>query len=147
MLIPYLGTIAYCGHPFVHYVQRSDSINNHQTLKTMQILDILGGIRSFYIEKGFYDEYKDALEFLYTRILLCSSFSRMCRIQNRKDRAMALKAGWKELVTTFPHWRSNRYLKKYRGKNALFMKCMNPVTYRLASVMLPLLVTIRRFKT
>ncbi len=142
-LIPYLNKISYVEEPFVHYVQRSSSINNHQTLKTLQILDILDDIYSFYQKNGFLDKYRDALEFLYTRILLCSSFSRMARIPDRNDRNTALSANWDKLVTRFPNWRKGRYLAKFNGKNSGFMKAMNPVTYKLAGLILPCVYSLR----
>ena len=138
-IVPFLQKIEYVDEPFVHYVQRGSSINNHQTLKTMQIFDILDDIYAFYEEKGFMDEYRDALEFLYTRILLCSSLSRISRIADSAGRKKALKANWDKLVTTFPNWKNGRYLKKYKGKNAGFMKAMNPITYNLAGFLLPII--------
>ncbi|MCR5342628.1 MAG: glycosyltransferase [Butyrivibrio sp.] len=135
-LVPFINKICYVEQPFVHYVQRSTSINNHQTLRTMQILQILDDIYSFYQEKGFLNEYRDALEFLYTRILLCSSLKRMAHIDDKYDRKKALAANWDKLVTTFPNWKQGKYLKAYKGKNAKFMKMMNPVTYRIAGALL-----------
>lgn len=138
-IVPFLNKIEYVEEPFVHYVQRGTSINNFQTLKTMQIFDILDDIYKFYEEKGFMDEYWEALEFLYTRILLCSSLSRMSRIKDPSDRKKAISSNWNKLVSTFPNWRKGRYLKKYKGKNAGFMKAMNPLTYTLAGLLLPIL--------
>ena len=138
-IVPFLNKIEYVEEPFVHYVQRGTSINNFQTLKTMQIFDILDDIHKFYEEKGFMDEYGEALEFLYTRILLCSSLSRMSRIKDPSDRKKAISSNWNKLVSTFPNWRKGRYLKEYKGKNAGFMKAMNPLTYTLASLLLPIL--------
>lgn len=138
-IVPFLNKIEYVEEPFVHYVQRGTSINNFQTLKTMQIFDILDDIHKFYEEKGFMDEYEEALEFLYTRILLCSSLSRMSRIKDPSDRKKAISSNWNKLVSTFPNWRKGRYLKEYKGKNAGFMKAMNPLTYTLAGLLLPIL--------
>lgn len=138
-IVPFLNKIEYVEEPFVHYVQRGTSINNFQTLKTMQIFDILDDIHKFYEEKGFMDEYGEALEFLYTRILLCSSLSRMSRIKDPSDRKKAISSNWNKLVSTFPNWRKGRYLKEYKGKNAGFMKAMNPLTYTLAGLLLPIL--------
>lgn len=138
-IVPFLNKIDYVEEPFVHYVQRGTSINNFQTLKTMQIFDILDDIHKFYEEKGFMDDYGEALEFLYTRILLCSSLSRMSRIKDPSDRKKAISSNWNKLVSTFPNWRKGRYLKEYKGKNAGFMKAMNPLTYTLAGLLLPML--------
>ena len=85
------------------------------------------------------DEYRDALEFLYTRILLCSSLSRMSRIDDFSDRKKAIKANWNKLVSTFPNWKNGKCLKEYNGKNAGYMKAMNPLTYNLAGFLLPII--------
>ena len=146
-LIPYLHKISYVDEPFVHYVQRSTSINNFQTLKTLQIFDILDSIYSFYKENGFYDEYKDALEFLYTRILLCSSFSRMCRIKDSADRKHALKKNYEKLVTTFPNWRKNSYLSAFTGKNSGYMKSINAFTYKVSCIIYPIVKSINKRKS
>ena len=146
-LMPFLHKISYVDEPFVHYVQRSTSINNYQTLKTLQIFYILDSIHSFYKENGFFEEYKDALEFLYTRILLCSSFSRMCRIKDSSDRKLALKKNYEKLAGTFPNWRQNPYLKAYNGKNARYMKCINAFTYKLSCIFYPVAITIKNKKS
>ena len=135
-IVPFINKISYVDDPFVHYVQRSSSINNHQTLKTMQILDILDDIYSFYETHSLIDEYRDALEFLYTRIILCSSLKRMADIEDRAERKRAIEANWDKLVTVFPDWKKGKYLKSYRGKNATFMRMMNPFTYKLAAAVL-----------
>ena len=143
-LIPFLAKIEYVDQAFVHYVQRNTSINNHQSLKTLQIIDILNDILSFYKANGFYDEYQDALEFLFTRILLCSSMGRMSRIPDKSDRQKALALNWQELVSNFPSWRQNRYLKQYHGKNALFMKSITSYTYQLYASVLPIIFQLKK---
>lgn len=142
-IVPFLNKIEYVEGAYVHYVQRRSSINNHQTLKTMQIIDILNDIYNFYEQKGFLAEYRDALEFLYIRILLCSSMGRMARIKDSADRRKALKANWDTLNTTFPDWKQNKYYKDYTGKNSKFMKSVNAFTYRLYSFLLPIYYSIK----
>ncbi len=142
-IVPFLNKIEYVEGAYVHYVQRGSSINNHQTLKTMQIIDILNDIYNFYEQEGFLTEYRDALEFLYIRILLCSSMGRMARIQNSTDRKKALTANWNTLVTTFPDWKKNIYYKKYTGKNSKFMKSVNSFTYKIYSLLLPVYYSIK----
>ena len=73
------------------------------------------------------------MEFLFTRILLCSSFSRMCRIEKREERKEALKKNWELLQVTFPKWHSNKYLKALHTKRGYFMQSVNCVTYSLYS--------------
>lgn len=132
-LVPYINKYSYVDTASIYYVQRGESINNKQSLKTLHILKILTNIKNYYEEQGLYDEYEDALEFLFTRILLCSSFSRMCRIEKREERKEALKKNWELLQVTFPKWHSNKYLKALHTKRGYFMQSVNCVTYSLYS--------------
>lgn len=136
-LVPYIHKIAYIDEACVHYVQRGASLNNQQTLKTLDILDVLQEIKEYYLLKGFYEEYKGALEYLFARIILCSSFSRICGIENRKDRKWALKKSWDYLNQSFPEWRQNRYIKEDRTKKIIFSRSFNCVTFQVYGVILP----------
>lgn len=142
-LVPSIRTYAYVDAASIYYVQRGDSINNKQSLKTLDIIKILTHIADYYKEKGFYEEYHDALEFLYTRILLCSSFSRMCRIQDKQDRNKALTKNFKILQDTFPNWKKNEYLKKQKSKNGIFMRSVNAFTYKLYSKIFPVMYRVK----
>lgn len=137
-LVPHITSYAYVEPASIYYVQRGNSINNKQTLKTLQIIDILKHIKDYYQKIGKYEEYREALEFLYTRILLCSSFSRMCRIPDKVDRKQALAKNWRTLQENFPDWHRNQYLKALKTKNGMFMRMMNGVTYRLCAAVMPL---------
>lgn len=142
-LVPYIRRYDYVDAASIHYVQRASSINNLSSKKTLDILTILEHIETFYKERGFYEEYKSALEFLFTRILLCSSFSRMSRIADRRDRNYALEKNWELLVQHYPKWRKNPYLKRASGKNGIFMRSVNGVTYRIYSEIFPKIFQIR----
>lgn len=141
-LVPYINNYAYVNIAPVHYVQRKSSINNSTSKKTLHILQILKNVMEFYKEKGFYEEYEEALEYFYMRILLCSSFSRMCHMPNKADRKMALKENWKLLVETFPNWKKNRVLKRQKSHQAIFMKNINGISYGIYSNVLPLMYQI-----
>lgn len=134
-IVPYIQKISYIKQAGIHYVQRSESINHTSTLKTLQILDILKNIKKYYIENGFYGEYKEAIEFLTIRILLCSSFKRICGIRDKKDRKCALQENWNFLENEYPHWKKNPYLRQGKGKNAMFMKYMNRYLYRFCGIL------------
>ncbi|MDD5859658.1 MAG: glycosyltransferase [Eubacteriales bacterium] len=136
-LMPHLHTISYVPEALIHYVQRGSSLNYNATLKTLDILKILEGIRAYYKKNGYYESYEKELEFLTARIILCSSFLRMSRIGDPKQRAFALGKSWKALNHWYPDWKKNPYLKKQRTKNAAFMRAMNPVTYRICGVLMP----------
>lgn len=136
-LVPHIRSYAYVEEACIYYVQRGNSINNKQTMKTLQIIDVLEHISRYYQDIQVYEEYREALEFLYARILLCSSFSRICRIPNRKQRRKALKSNWRALNEHFPDWHDNQYLQKQNTRNGKFMKSMNRFSYSVCSELLP----------
>ena len=142
-LTPYIRKYDYVDIAPIHYVQRSGSLNNASSERTMQIFEILSGVLDFYKEKGIYGQYADELEYLYLRTLLCSSFSRMCRIPDRVLRKKALSLNFRELTETFPHWRKNRILTKEKSRNAAYMKMQNKATYKISCAIFPILLRLK----
>lgn len=142
-LVPHIRKYSYIEEASIHYVQRNTSINHYATLKTLDILKILKNIYTYYHEEGYLEEYKEALEFFYARILLCSSFKRMCGIPNRKERKKALAKSWNHLAATFPNWRKNSILKQTNTHQTIFMKTINKSTYQWYGWLFP---TLYRFK-
>jgi len=128
-LLPFVRKYSYVDEALIYYVQRDDSINNFSTLKTLDILKILDNILCFYKENNLYEEYKDALEYFYARILLCSSFSRISRIKDKKQRKYAYGENIKLLYQRFPNWKKNKYLKEDKSKKGIYMKTINSLTY------------------
>jgi len=146
-LAPYIKSYAYVNIAPVHYVQRDCSVNNSKSKKTMDIFAVLKDVLTFYKENGFYGQYKYELEYLFVRILLCSSFKRMCRITDRALRKNVLLQNFKELNDTFPNWRKNPVLKIEKGWNALFMKAQTPLIYRISCAVFPALFNKRSIVT
>lgn len=143
-LIPHIRVYSYIDGAYVHYVQRSSSINNLSSKKTLDILSVLKHILNYYQkQEKFYQEYHEALEYFFARILLCSSFSRMCRIADRTERKVALQKNYRMLVKHFPDWKKNPYLKQNTSKKGMFMKSVNGGTYRIYCAILPVVVQIQ----
>ena len=129
-LVPSLNKISFVKKYFIHYVQRNDSIVNTQNSKTMEIFKVLDNVIDYYKKNNYYQEYKDQLEYTYTRLLLCSSLKRMCKIDNKDERKMALDETWNNLNTKFPDWKKNKILKKNSLKN-IYMRSVNRFTFRI----------------
>lgn len=142
-ITPYIHKYSYVDIAPVHYVQRLASVNNSTSLKTMDILKILTYIYQYYEEHDWMEQYEQELEYLYIRILLCSSFSRMCHMENKDNRKKALRENWNLLVTTWPNWKKNKTLKTINSHQGLFMRTMNGVTYRIYSKCFPVLYSIK----
>ena len=143
-LVPYICRYAYVDIAPIHYVQRVNSINNSASKKTMQIFQILGNITAFYKEKGLYAEYETELEYVYSRILLCSSLSRMCRIPDAAIRKVALRENWSLLQQVYPAWRRNPVLRSQKSRHALFMRSINGITYKAYGIVLPFVYSVSR---
>lgn len=142
-LTPYIRRYDYVDIAPVHYVQRRSSINNSTSEKTMHILPVLRYIVEFYKENGFYETFETELEYLHARILLCSSLSRMCHMRQPELRKRALRENWSALVSAYPQWRKNPILRTQKTHQAIFMKTVNAVTYRIYGVILPVVYRIK----
>ena len=89
-LVPSLNKISFVKKFFIHYVQRNNSIVNTQNSKTMDIFKVLDNVIDYYKKNNYYQEYKDQLEYTYTRLVLCSSLKRMCKRDNKEERKRLL---------------------------------------------------------
>ena len=132
-LIPYLEKVSFLKKPCIHYIQREGSISNSQNERTKEIFDILENVIKFYKQKGIYEEYQEQLEYIYARILFCSSFLRMVKIQDRKIRNELLKQTWENVKQKFPNWKKNEILRKNKSVKNLYMRTLNKVTYKIYS--------------
>lgn len=130
-LVPYLEKVSFLKKPYVHYIQRDTSISNTQNERTKEVFDVLDNVINYYKEKGIYEEYKTELEYSYTRILLCSSLKRMCKIDDKQTREKLLDLTWNNLNTKFPNWKNNKILNKNHSKKNLYMKSVNAKTYKI----------------
>lgn len=129
-LVPYINSISIVKKPFIHYVQRENSISNTQTNKTAQIMDVLDNVLEFYKENNIYENYKNELEYNYARYLLCSSMLRMIMIEEKDEREKTIKYAWEKLNTTFPKWKENPYFKEKGLKNK-YMLSVNEKTLKI----------------
>lgn len=132
-LIPYLEKVSFLKKPCIHYIQREGSISNSQNERTKEIFDILENVINFYKQEGIYEEYQEQLEYIYVRILFCSSFLRMVKIQDRKIRNELLKQTWENVKQKFPNWKKNEILRKNKSVKNLYMRTLNKVTYKIYS--------------
>lgn len=135
-LIPHLNKVSFLKKPYIHYIQRENSISNLQNERTKEIFTVLDNVIAYYKENNFYDEYKDELEYVYTRYLLCSSLLRMVKIEDKNTRKNMLKITWENLNTKFPNWKNNKILKKNKTLKDRYMKSVNKFTYKIYCIIL-----------
>ena len=130
-LIPYLENISFLEEPCIHYIQRQNSISNMQNERTKEIFVVLNNVIKYYKELEIYEEYKDELEYVYTRYLLCSSLLRMVKIKEKKTRKEILNLTWENLNKNFPKWKKNKILNKNKSMKDKYIKSVNKFTYEI----------------
>lgn len=133
-ILPYAKKISYVPIAMYYYVQSGSSLINHQTEKVKDIFSIIDELISFYKTNKLYKKYINELEYLAVKILLGSSFYRILGIEDNTLRNKIVKENWAYLNSTFPKWRSNKYLKKIKKiRNICYAYFTNNMTYHLAS--------------
>lgn len=138
-LIPYVEKISILNKPFIHYIQRGNSISNTQNERTKEIFDVLDNVIKYYKEKNLYEEYKEQLEYVYVKTVLCRSLLRMVKINDKAIKSQLLKRTWENVNTKFPEWKKNPILKKNKSLKDLYLKTTNKITYKIYCKILSLI--------
>lgn len=138
-LIPYLKSMGYVDKAFVHYIQRENSIANVQNERTAEIFTILDNVIEYYKDNGLYEEYKEELEYMITRIVLCSSLKRITKVKNKEKRKELEKKSWIYVNEKFSSWKQNKYLKEVNNAKNKYIKTVNKLTYPVYVKILELL--------
>lgn len=130
-MVPYYNKVSFVKEPLIHYIQRESSISKVQNERTKEIFEVLDNVIEYYKNKNLYNEYKDELEYTYTRLLLCSSLFRMVKIKDKKVKKELLNTTWTNLRKKFPNWKKNKILKENKSIKNLYMKTINKISYKI----------------
>lgn len=125
-LYPLAGTIRYTPRPWYRYLVRPGSITNSaNTARNLEILDAVEDVLDWYRKAGLYTRYEDQLFAMAHHNAFLTSSVRVNAIDPKSDVQEKLLQ-W--LLTTFPNWRQEPYLRtlspKYRLLNLLLMHRM-----------------------
>ncbi len=121
--IPFVEKQEYLDEKLVYYFLRGNStMNANKSRKVGDIFTVLQNVIDFYKDKGFYEEYKDELEYFCTKILLCSSLSRIGRVPDKKLEGELLDKTFEQIKSNFPNYKKNKY---FSGKIGLYIKLVN----------------------
>jgi len=114
----------------------SHVIYNIINKRNEEIFTVLDNVMAYYKEKSLYDEFRQELEYIYTRYLLCSSFLRIVKIKDKKIKKDLLNKTWNNLNTKFPNWKQNKILNKSKNMKNLYIKSVNKTTFNMYSKIL-----------
>lgn len=133
-ILPQIKHRELINEPLIHYIQRENSITNVQNERTGEIFTILDNIVEYYKQHGLYEKYSAELEYMYTRILLSSSFKRMVKIQDKDIRKKLLKRTINTVYEKFPNWKKNEVLNRTKSAKTRYLKSMNRFTFKIYSI-------------
>ncbi len=107
----------------VHFFRGTSTMNANKSHRVADILDVLKDVITYYQKQGIYEEYRDELEYIIVKILLCSSLKRIAQIPDRKLRKQFCRDTWNMIQEFYPDYKHNKYLQ---GRSNLFryMKCV-----------------------
>ena len=122
--ISLVDTYVYVPEKFVvHFYRGGSTMNINKSYKVADIFKVLKDVIDYYKQNDIFDEYKEELEYIITKILLCSSMKRIAEIPDKKLRKRFSKETWEMIQEYFPKYKSNKYV---RGKENIlrYMRCV-----------------------
>ena len=126
-IIPYISVLALIDAPLVYHVKHSKStMASFKAAKVRQIFQVFDYSLDFYKKNKCYKEYQKEFEYFCTRVLLCSSMERICKVSDRKERKALVKETIAYLDRNFKNRKKNRYFKG--GFQNLYLRSFNRFT-------------------
>ena len=133
-ILPYIKKVAFVRKCFIHYIQRQGSISNTQNQKNEEIFTVLENVINYYKKNNLYNDFKEELEYVYARYLLCSSFLRIVKIKDKNIKKELLNKTWEKLNTNFPNWKNNKILNNTNSIKNLYIRSINKTTFKIYSL-------------
>ncbi len=132
-LIPHIKKLGVIEEALAVRLRHSNStMATFKKERVRHIFPVLQISIDYYKEHGFWEEYRNELEYFCVRILLCSSLQRISKVGEFRGACELVDETLDFIKQHFPEYRKNPYLKS--GKLALYMKGMNKVTAYIALV-------------
>ncbi len=130
----HMEKVSYVEEPLVYYVQSDTSIKHTYNARVFGILQVLEEIKTYYVEKGAYEEFKEEIEYLTVRYLFGNSYLSACYLEDKQMRKEALHAFYDMVEKNCPDYRSNRYLHQGGKKNLYYRTVAKPLYFLLPPV-------------
>ncbi len=128
-LVPNIKRISYVNEAFYEYVQNPSSITYTYSEKLKDINVVLDKVVEYYKENGFYDVYRDELEYMYARYMLATFIKRLSKAKDKKRFDEGVAYALAKVKKAFPNYKKNVYLKK--GLKNMYIKHFNKFTATL----------------
>lgn len=111
-LIPHTHRMAAIEKPLAFRTRHANStMTTFVASKVEQFFTVIDDAISYYKNNGFYETYKEELEYFCVRVLLCSSMERIGKVSDKKERNRLLQKTLSYIDSNFPDYRKNPYFK------------------------------------
>lgn len=134
-VMPFINSIdeiGFVNQPFVHYIQRTDSISYSETKRIKEFESICKNVLAFYSEKQVDKRYFDAVEYKFVKAFLGSYIIKYRQIVDAKLQKRMLKDNFSFVNKTFPNYKNNPYIQGL-GIGNLYLRIMNKFVYSMMS--------------
>lgn len=108
----------------IHYVQRENSITNSNYRNIEMIVDTYCKTIEELKNLNKFEIIHSEIEYKMARNLLCAFFKKVLNIKNRMERVRIVEYYWKSLITEFPNWKKNKYIR-YNSLTNIYLKLIN----------------------
>jgi len=127
-LLLHMDKRTYLDEIAVNYLQHSGSGSRRLRTHIEDSYDSFNNICQYYKKMNKYEEYKDELEYLFARYYLGNCYLKACNIEDKEERLEVLNNSYEFLITHFPNYKENKYLKE-AGKKNLYFRSVNKNRY------------------
>lgn len=111
-LYPHIKSIGAVDKALYDYLQRENSITYTYNDKLYDIINNMTNVIEYYKENGFFKEYKEELEYLYTRYAFATFPKRMAKCKDKKKYMEGITYAMNKVKENFPEYKKNKYLEK-----------------------------------
>ncbi len=123
-MFPHIKSIATVKQGYYQYLQRENSITYTYSDKLTDINKVMNKILDYYIENGFFEQYRNELEFMYTRYMLATYIKRLAKTKDKKKFNIGVSFALKAVKSAFPNYKNNIYLNN-GSKKGIYLKYFN----------------------
>lgn len=123
-MFPHIKSIATVKKGFYQYLQRESSITYTYSDKLSDIHKVMNKILDYYKENGFFEQYRNELEYMYTRYMLATYIKRLSKAKDKKKFDDGVTFALETVKNTFPEYKKNIYLNN-GSKKGIYLKHFN----------------------
>ena len=123
-LYPKISSIGVVNESLHFYLQRGQSITYTYNDKLYDIIKNMDNVIDYYKSKNIYNEYKEEIEYLYSRYAFATFMKRLAKSKDKKVYKKGYEYAIKKVNDTFPNYRKNKYLKE-NGLKGYYIKYFN----------------------